>query len=380
MSISKSNLNALNKTTFGSSVQHSAIAESAHSNESGINTSQISESSNNPRLVTRGESLNNDNYQNDGESHEIFSRGGKAVIITTALPVLDINPQAAIVDFLNCSFNFEKISIQGFFAHLLPILGYSFVPAVDRGKGLYGYKHSFQLGETAGIFAYGGNRGTGFLSLSGECCHRIPDWFRLVDFLENDLKAHITRWDGAYDDFEGKHSVNNALRMYQEGLFSNGGRKPLMDQAGNWVEPDGRGRTLYIGSSENGKMARIYEKGMQLKIPFHPWVRWEVQLGNRDRVIPWDAVLQPGRYLAGSYINALSWLSEEQSRIRTLKTTSVLGYESLCHWLKVAYGKQINAMMIKEGSAEKVIGMIIRDGLPNRLDLPVLPDYGRVLP
>ena len=68
----------------------------------------------------------------------------------------------------------------------------------------------------------------------------------LVDFLENNLKAHITRWDGAYDDFEGKHSVDNALRMYKEGLFSNGGRKPLMDQAGNWLEPDGRGRiSLY---------------------------------------------------------------------------------------------------------------------------------------
>lgn len=373
----------VNETAFGSVIGTDAPAPPQLPNEGGTATHQTStnpESSDDPRLVTRGESFSNDTNQNDGESHELCSRGGKAVLITTSLPVTDINPKAAIVDFLNCSFNFEKISLEVFFSNLLPILGYSFSPAIDRGKGIYGYKHSFQLGETPAIFAYGGNRGTGFLSLTGECCHRIPDWARLVDFLENNLKAHITRWDGAYDDFEGKHSVDNALRMYKEGLFSNGGRKPLMDQAGNWDEPDGRGRTLYIGSSDNGKMARIYEKGMQLKTPFHPWVRWEVQLGNRDRIIPWDAVLQPGKYLAGSYINALSWISEQQSRIRTLKKTSEIGYESLTHWASVAYGKHINAMMIKEGSAEKVVEILRREGLPSRLNLPELPNYGIVLP
>ena len=383
MNTRKSQSKAFNKTAFGSEIWTDAPAPPKSPNEGGTAAAEYdtaSQSGTDPRLVTRGESLSSGTNQNDGESHELFSRGGKAVLITTSLPVTDINPHAAIVDFLNCSFNFEKISLEVFFSNLLPILGYSFSPALDRSKGIYGYKHSFQLGETAAIFAYGGNRGTGFLSLSGECCHRIPDWARLVDFLENNLKAHITRWDGAYDDFEGKHSVDNALRMYKEGLFSNGGRKPLMDQAGNWDEPDGRGRTLYIGSSDNGKMARIYEKGMQLKIPFHPWVRWEVQLGNRDRIIPWDAVLQPGKYLAGSYINALSWISEQQSRIRTLKKTSEIGYESLTHWASVAYGKHINAMMMKEGSAEKVIEILRREGLPSRLSLPELPIYGKVLP
>ena len=383
MNIRKPHSKAFNNPAFGSGIGASAAALTESPNEGGITAMEYAEASQStvhPRLVTRGESLSNNTTQNDGESYELFSRGGKAVLITTSLPVADINPQAAIVDFLNCSFNFEKISLEVFFSNLLPILGYSFSPAQDRTKGLYGYKHSFQLGETAGIFAYGGNRGTGFLSLTGECCHRISDWPRLVDFLENILKAHITRWDGAYDDFEGIHSVDNALRMYKEGLFSNGGRKPLMNQAGNWDEPDGRGRTLYIGSSDNGKMARIYEKGMQIGTPFHPWVRWEVQLGNRDRIIPWDAVLQPGKYLAGSYINALSWISDQQSRIHTLKKTSEIGYESLTHWASVAYGKHINAMMMKEGSAEKVIEILRREGLPARLTLPELPNYGIVLP
>lgn len=373
-----------NETAFGSEVRTDALATPEPLNEGGTTASQdatMQQTSEDPRLVTRGERLWHEVTNEEGQRFIAdFSNPYRPKLIEISTPKIDGEANAAIVDYLNCSFNFENVSLQDFFAELLPILGHSFSPVVDRGRGIYGYTHSFQFGDTAGIFAYGGNKGTGFLSLSGECCHRIADWHQLVNFLEYDLKAHITRWDGAYDDFEGTHSVDNALRMYQEGIFNNGGRKPRMRQAGNWVEPDGTGRTLYIGVGKNGKMARIYEKGMQLGVPFHPWVRWEVQLGNRDRIIPWEAVLQSGKYLAGSYINALSWVSKEQSRVRTLQNTAKIGYEALTHWASIAYGKHINVMLIKEGSAEKVIEKLIREGLPSRLNLPELPNYGKVLP
>lgn len=373
-----------NKSTFGSEIWTDALAPSKSSNEggtAGVEISAMQQTSEDPRLVTRGERLWHEVTNEEGQRFIAdFSNPYRPKLIEISTPKVNGVANAAIVDYLNCSFNFEKVSIQDFFAELLPILGHSFSPVVDRGRGIYGYAHSFQFGETAGIFAYGGNKGTGFLSLSGECCHRIADWPQLVNFLESDLDSYITRWDGAYDDFEGIHSVDNSLTMYQENIFNSGGRKPRMRQVGNWIEPDGTGRTIYIGVAKNGKMARIYEKGMQLGVPYHPWVRWEVQLGNRDRLIPWQAVLEPGKYLAGSYVNALGWISEEQSRIRTLQKTSEIGYESLTHWLSIAYGKHINAMMIKERSADKVIEMLRREGLPSRLVLPDIPNYGKVLP
>ncbi len=46
---------------------------------------------------------------------------------------------------------------------------------------------------------------------------------------------------------------------------------------------------------------RIYEKGKQLGDPESPWVRWELELHNTDREIPFDVLLQPGRYVAGAY-------------------------------------------------------------------------------
>lgn len=310
-----------------------------------------------------------------------MSDRGRPRLIHIPQPKSNGNASAAIVDYLNCSFPFsERESLADFFHQLLAILGDAFGPVINRGCGKYGYQHSFKLGESKALFAYGGNGATGFLSFSGESCHQITDWAHLVHYLSNIRKAHITRWDGAYDDFEGVHSVNDALHMYQEGLFTNGGRNPLMDNRGNWIEPDGRGRTLYIGSSDNGKLLRVYEKGMQLGIPWHPWVRWECQLGSTDRIIPWEAVLEPGKYLAGCYPKALGWISEEQSRIRTLQKTASISYESLSHWCSVAYGKHIDLMLQVEGSAEKVVEKLRRSGLPARLDLPALPGHGKVLP
>lgn len=384
MTIHDSKSNALTETVFGSQARTDALAPPEPRNEDGKTQAETSETSlacELPRLVTRGESLYNEITGEDGESYVAFVKNHRIQLIHLPKPKIDGVANAAVVDYLNCTFPFSgRSAINDFFAELLPILGNNFSPAVDRCIGKYGYEHSFKLGISSALFAYGGNNGTGFLSMSGEACQRIADWERLVNYLSDTLKAKITRWDGAYDDFEGIHSVDNALRMYREGLFTNGGNKPLMDQRGNWDEPDGRGRTLYIGSSDNGKLLRVYEKGMQLGIPFHPWVRWETQLGNRDRIIPWEAVLEPGKYLAGSYRNAMSWICEEQSRIRTSQKTVDIGYKSLNHWASIAYGKHINLMMHVEGSAEKVVELLRRSGLPKRLDLPELPNYGRVLP
>lgn len=379
MNTDKPTLIALNQSAFDSAERPDAAAPPETPSEGGVATLQTSDT---PRLVTRGERLWHE-VTNDEGQHFIadFSNQYRPKLIEISKPKTDGVANAAIVDFLNCTFPFSShTGLHDFFQELLSILGHAFTPAINRNAGKYGYEHSFTLGNSKALFAYGGNGGTGFLSFSGEACHQIPNWQKLVNYLEHNLKAHITRWDGAYDDYEGAYSINDALQMYQDGLFNSGGRSPQMDQRGNWIEPDGRGRTLYIGSSKNGKLIRIYEKGMQLGISFHPWVRWEVQLGNRDRIIPWEAILEPGKYLAGAYPKALGWISQEQSRIRTLQKTASIGYDSLTHWASTAYGKHINVMMLKEGSAEKVVEILRRAGLPSRLNLPELPDYGIVLP
>jgi phage replication initiation protein len=173
----------------------------------------------------------------------------------------------------------------------------------ECGRGLHGWKQSFDLGETGAKLAIGGQNSTVFLSLPGEACTLIPleTWPILSTFLSTRYNAHITRWDGAVDDYEGHHSVDWSVKQYMDNQFNAGGNKPSCNQQGNWIDPDGSGRTFYVGKRKNGKLIRIYEKGKQLGDPNSPWVRWEVELHNKQRVIPWDVLINPGPYVAGAY-------------------------------------------------------------------------------
>lgn len=334
-----------------------------------------------PRLVIRGESLWEEVSSETGERYMLIVERNRPKLIAIPEPLENGCPAAAIVDYLNCSFPSPgRFGLGEMFNELFKIIGKAFSPAIDRKKGLHGYQHSFELGGSSAKFAYGGNRETALLTFPGDSCHQIPNWEIFVSFLRDTLKAHLTRLDLAADDFEGNHSVDDAVELYRAGLFNAGGRKPKINQRGNWLEPDGTGRTFYIGKRNSGKMLRVYEKGMQLGIPWHPWTRTEVEFHNIDRIIPWEAVLAPGKFLAGAYPKALNWVSEEQSRIRTLQHTASAGYEALNHWHSVAYGKHLDVMMAVEGSAEKVIEKLRRSGFPARLNLPPLPGTGKVYP
>ena len=368
-----SKLIAFNDTAFGSVGCADAPAPLNQPNEGGTATPQASSSlvsADTPRLVIRGESFNND--ENDsGERFEIFSFKGKPVVISIPLPKADGEPYSAITDFLNCTFPFKEFNIDSVIFDLVNCLGKSFSPVVNRFKGLHGWQESLQLGDTKTFFAYGGQNNTAFLPIPAEGCHMVPNWPELTALLRDKFKAKITRWDGAVDDYEGIYNVDLAVSIYKEGLFNAGGKTPSCDQRGNWIKPDGTGRSFYVGKRKNGKMMRIYEKGMQLGKKFHPWVRWEIEYHNKDRDIPWDVLLEPGKYVAGSYPKATGWIQEKMQRIRTLQDTTRINYDCLTHHLSQGFGKHINVMLEVEGNYENVVKKIIRDGIPKRLDIPI---------
>jgi phage replication initiation protein len=231
---------------------------------------------------------------------------------------------AAITDWLNFTFPFEagEERVGTFLRRLFDVVGRKFTPAAERPYGKYNYERCYELGEgVKAFFCFGGayQRDTALLSLSGAACSLVLDWPAFVTFGRDELRGRITRWDGAVDDYAGVHPVEEAIRLHEQAMFTAGGRQPKMKQYGNWAHPDGTGRSVTIGVREHGKRLSVYEKGMELGCPGHPWVRWELSLGNRGRVIPWEVLLEPGRYVVGAYPKALSWVQEEMSRIRTLQ-------------------------------------------------------------
>lgn len=283
-------------------------------------------------------------------------------------------PYSALTDYFNCTFQFNPAAqpLAIFFRSIAATFGTKFSPVIDRNRGLHGYKNSFSLGTSTAMFAFGGQAGTALLSLPGEACALVNDWHRVVEFFKDYPNAHITRWDGAVDDYEGIHSVDHAVHCYRTGIFTAGGNAPSCNQNGNWIEPDGHGRTFYVGKRKNGKMLRVYEKGMQLGSLWHPWVRWEVELHNVDRVIPWEVLLEPGRYVVGCYPRALGWVQDEMTRIQTIKRQTQISYEHLIGYAATAYGPLLNVMLEVEGNAEAVLKKLHRIGTPRRLQHPFI--------
>ena len=301
-----------------------------------------------PRLVTRGESFSPSNTTH--------------------------HPYAAITDYLTVTFPFPlgEPGISPFFIELCSVIGIGLGMLHERRGGMLGFRRSYAFERHGAVFAFGGQNGKAMLSLPGAACAVVEDWHALSFFLQSRIQARITRWDGAVDDFEGRRTVNDAVEWYRAGGFSAGGNTPLPRQEGNWLTSDTKGRTFYVGKRGNGKLMRIYEKGKQLGDPTSPWVRFEVELHNKDREIPFDVLVRPGHYVAGSY-PCMRWVSEEAFRIRTVQNQKRISYEAAVRWASIGFGPLVNTMEQIETSPQAVLERLRRPGVPARLDLPDVP-------
>ena len=241
----------------------------------------------------------------------------------------------------------------------------------ERAGGWQGYANRIDLGGF-GLLGYGGEhqRGTVHLELNAHGCARIQDWNAVRVWCEA-YGVRITRIDLAHDDFSGRTvSVAQARAWFDEGQFTTGGRAPnarLVDDLGS-----DRGKTLYVGQREHGKLCRVYEKGKQLGDPQSPWCRVEVEFRGKSRVIPHDVLVRASDYLAGAY-PCLAYLSQRQDKVRTLKKSAEISYARMVECLRTQYGPALNAMLrVEGGDPFAVLEQAMRPGIPKRLaNLPL---------
>lgn len=181
----------------------------------------------------------------------------------------------------------------------------------------------------------------------GQGCRLIDSWVGAHSFLCA-AKAKVTRVDLCKDFPNGEFTIDGAVTAYQEDLFSMRGRRPTCRQYGDWLERK-MGRTLYIGRAENGKAARVYEKGKQLGQLDSPWVRAEVTFTAKGKDIPLDVLLFPDRYFAGAYpaFARLSGAAAEVIPARR-KERAVELSRKLYH-LRKAYGATVSQALMTEG-------------------------------
>ncbi|MBS1197473.1 MAG: hypothetical protein H6R18_1258 [Proteobacteria bacterium] len=252
---------------------------------------------------------------------------------------------------------------------LYSIFGFGITAKRDMGANFY--KESWIVGDDWGMVCYGGQRGTIMVTLNGTGCAAAKyGWEqRLKDFLDTAERSRITRLDLAHDDYTGAtYSVDRADQDHSEGLFNCGGRNPDVEHRGNWKNPNGKGRTLNVGNRSNGKFCRVYEKGRQLGDKESEWVRIEVEFKSTDRVIPFDALLRPGEYLAAAY-PAFAWISETQERIFTTRKVVESTVDKAVAWIRHQCGPSIREMVDLFG-VDAFLSKVTRDGNPRWSKVP----------
>lgn len=260
----------------------------------------------------------------------------------------------------------------------------------DEGNGLFGFAHSvtfqtIRLGELmpVAVVAWGGvnQRNKVYVSINGSGCSLISDWRKVKRMVET-FEATITRVDVAVDALNGEFSIDTAQQWYEEKGFNAGGRKPLYSVAGDWLTPTGAGRTFYVGKRKNGKYCRIYEKGKQLGNRESTWTRFEVEMHNTDREIPYDIISHPSAYFSGTYPCCEGLVEHGAQRIKTLRAEHEISLEHLVTYCKAAYGKLIHVLRFNTSTQDEesaLLDELAVKGVPRRLgktSLTVLSNGG----
>ncbi len=304
----------------------------------------------------------------------VVTTGGKS-------PKLDDNAQAAIVDWLNVTFDhsFDLVEMRDIMQDLIgiPVVG-------ETAKAKYGFEHCIRLKAWFGgqlvpfaMCMWGGDQqnGRAMISIEGGGCRAITDWHKLSAFFQTLNKPKITRCDLAVDLTEGQYTVDDATSWCLSGEFNNGGRPPRLDTQGDWLTQI-HGRTLYVGQSQNGKMLRCYEKGKQLGDLESPWVRFEVQFGSKDRVIPFEILTQRDKYFAGAY-PALKVLIEVASeKIKTTRLRTEITLERAIRHVESSCGKWLNFFLENKIESADLMEAVRVRALPSRLHISSLADDG----
>jgi DNA relaxase NicK len=236
----------------------------------------------------------------------------------------------------------------------------------DERGGFQGYECSASV--DGAVVAWGGEsqKGSVHLSLPGSCLRGCDDFSSVVEWLEN-WRAKLTRVDIAGDDFLGERvSFAWGVAQYQAGGFSGRGTKPFAKLI---THPDDTtGNTLYVGKRENGKLARLYEKGKQLGDAMSRWCRFEVEWRAKDRVLSYDMLTRPAEYLAGAYPCA-SFFAGVKASVRTFKQRAVISYQRAIAIARQHAGRVVSAILeVTHGDMGAVVTALRRAGLPTRID------------
>lgn len=228
-----------------------------------------------------------------------------------------------------------------------------------------------------GLMAWGGDNQRGWLnlSISGTGCEWVQNWDEAQDILELLPALNYRRADIALDTKDGSVGHDSVLQAYRSGGFTTHGRPPKCQRIESERPEDGR--TIYVGSRENDKFLRAYEKGRQLAatirtpgvlthvdgVPVEDLYRLELEIKAKSGDLPMDLIDRRDQYFAGAYPYLQHVMSDVQPEIMVIdrKLAPTLSMEAALEHIRTQYGSTLfTALVAHHGDIgavwEKVCG------------------------
>lgn len=269
----------------------------------------------------------------------------------------------------------DDLYIEALSERLEEILGFGITRNLNQRRDFY--DQTYELGDNYGHVGFGGARqnSTMLIAIYGAgTLAAKPGWeARLHDFLSTAKAPTITRVDLAHDWFGGEVTVDQFDQMHTAGLFTNSSVTPQCQYAGDWKNPNGKGRTFYVGSRKAGLVFRGYEKGMEQGDESSPWVRGEVEISNKSRFIPLDVLLDPSGYYVGAYRKVFSLLPLPVSpkRVEVKRKTASINVDASLKNIHRQFGKYAFVLSALLGPEEFLRRITNTSGAwPQRLKVP----------
>jgi DNA relaxase NicK len=303
------------------------------------------------------------------EDFRTIAVGNKSKYELVRIPLgMNVNTNLSFIDWVNFTFKtddyFYSKLVDGVFEHktvslklndsivadlsrlLVDVFGFGVTN--KRPTGLNFYDESYDLGHNGwGTVCIGGQNNSVMVTVKGQGLLAAKSGWeqRLYDLLYSLPNSKLTRIDLAHDAFNSSKSINDYFQMYLADLFTTRGRRPSIEQRGDWVNESNKGRTLYVGSRKSGKLLRIYEKGLQLGGTFSDmfpnWVRVELEIRNDQRDLPLEMLIKAASYLAGAY-PALAVICEQQEVLETRKKSFKCLVDRAIELTRHQFGKYIH--------------------------------------
>jgi len=262
---------------------------------------------------------------------------------------------------------------------LKDIFGFGIDSENKNGRNFY--DRSFNLEHNAGFICIGGQNDTLMISINGTGCtygkhgweEHLHAWLNLFA-----REFKITRVDLAHDDLYGEYTdIDWFNNQHTIGGFTRGGRPPSVEWRGDWKKPNGKGRTLYIGSRHSAQLCRIYEKGKQLGDTQSKWLRTEVQYSSRGMLIGSDVLITPNQFFSVTYpCFSIFEFEGETKKFERIDKQDLMTWQQAIDLVKTQYGRYLHFfrdVFDDDTALLDVLTDIKNTAVPERIDALTIP-------